>query len=281
MEPKLLSAERFVDCRIGISYRYVYSSTEYLRPHFHDYYEIFILLEGSVLHLVNGSTVPLEAGDVVFIRPHDTHDYVYGDSRGFDMLNITFTQETVKELFSFLGEGFEAERLTSPYLPPTLSLSDAEREELARRMTDIKLIGEDRPERLRTALRMLIFWLITEIFAKARNSAQGSAPGWLSSLRKDLKADGNFIEGIKAIPALTDKSREHVSRSMKKYYGETVSEYINGLRLSYISNMLRHSDHKIVDIIFESGFNSVPWCCKCFKEKYGVTMQEYRQKSPK
>ena len=51
MEPKLLTAERFVDRETGCSYRYVHSSTEYFRPHFHDYYEIFILMEGEAKHL--------------------------------------------------------------------------------------------------------------------------------------------------------------------------------------------------------------------------------------
>ena len=64
---------------------------------------------------------------------------------------------------------------------------------------------------------------------------------------------------------------------MKKYYGVTVSEYINDLRLNYISNMLQYSNHNILDIIFESGFNNVSWCCECFKKKYGASMSEYRK----
>ena len=94
-----------------------------------------------------------------------------------------------------------------------------------------------------------------------------------------MKNDGNFIKGASVIPDLCDKSREHVSRSMKKYYGVTVSEFVNGLRLNYVANMLRHSDHNILDIIFESGFNNVSWASKCFTEKYGFTMSEYRKRS--
>ena len=46
MEPKLLTATRFVDTEMGCSYRYVYSDTEYFRPHYHDYFELFVMLEG-------------------------------------------------------------------------------------------------------------------------------------------------------------------------------------------------------------------------------------------
>ena len=93
MEPKLLTAVRFVDSTCGISYRYVYSDTEYFRPHFHDYYEVFLLLEGAVTHHVNGHAVPLGRGSLVFIRPNDTHDYLLRAGERFSMLNLTATRD--------------------------------------------------------------------------------------------------------------------------------------------------------------------------------------------
>ena len=68
MEAKLLTADRFVDLQTGFLYRYVLSDTEYFRPHYHDYYEIFILLDGNANHLVNGTVVPLKKNDMVFMR---------------------------------------------------------------------------------------------------------------------------------------------------------------------------------------------------------------------
>ena len=53
MEPKLLTAERFVDLQTGISYRYVYSETERFRPHYHDYCEIFLVLSGGIGNIID------------------------------------------------------------------------------------------------------------------------------------------------------------------------------------------------------------------------------------
>ena len=44
MEPKLLTASRFVDQMTGIGYRYIHSDTEYFRPHYHDYFEVFLIV---------------------------------------------------------------------------------------------------------------------------------------------------------------------------------------------------------------------------------------------
>lgn len=277
MEPKLLTAERFVDMRMGISYRYVHSDTEYFRPHYHDYYEIFILLEGEALHLVNGEKIPLEKGVAVFVRPEDTHDYICIDKKKFDMLNITFTSETVDGIFGFLEDGEGRESIISLGLPPMRKLSEVEMQRITDKMTDIRLIDDNDTDRLRRALRVLVFELVADVFLQRREGEDRNVPQWLSRLCEELREDRNFIEGIAAIPRLTDKSREHVARSMKRYCGVTVSEYINDLRLNYIANMLQHSNHNILDIIFEAGFNNVSWCCKCFKKKYGVSMSDYRK----
>ena len=92
MTPKLLTAERFIDMRSEISYRYVLSDTEYFRPHYHDYFELFLMLDGSAVHFVNGDEIKLSKGTAVFVRPNDTHDFVCKNGKTFSMLNITFTQ---------------------------------------------------------------------------------------------------------------------------------------------------------------------------------------------
>ena len=91
-----------------------------------------------------------------------------------------------------------------------------------------------------------------------------------------IKRDGNFALGSEYFFGLSDKSREHISRTLKKHTGMTVSEYINSLRLNYIANILRNSNYSISQIIFDSGFNNISWASECFKQKYDMTMSEYR-----
>ena len=76
--------------------------------------------------------------------------------------------------------------------------------------------------------------------------------------------------------ALSGRSREHLSRSMKKYMNTTISEFINDLRLNYIANMLRNSNKKISDIIFDSGFNTLSLASTLFVKKYGMNMRQFR-----
>ena len=276
MEAKLLTAERFVDMRTEISYRYVYSDTEYFRPHYHDYCEVFLILEGHARHLVGDRVTDLHTRDLVFIRPSDTHDYVSCDGKGFSMLNITFTLQTVQQLFSYLAEGFDADGLMNAAQPPCVRLTAGEFDAVCARMTAIGAIAQEEYMGRKTALRMLLFEMFTRYFS-GYQSGGSQVPLWLDALCAQMRRDGSFVEGSEKLFAMTDRSREHVCRSMKKYMGVTVSEFINDLRLNYISSMLRSSDHTIAQIVFESGFNNLSWATELFKKRHGMSMGEFRK----
>lgn len=276
MEPKLLTAERFVDQEIGCSYRYVYSETERFRPHWHEYYEVFLMLEGSVIHKVNGATFPLSKGSLVFVRPNDCHDYLTNKNTSASFVNITYSQETVEDVLSYLGEGFLGKNLLQVPYPPDVQLSDYEFERFNRKMQNIRALAPGDSQRRKTMLRMLLFDVLTRHFSEI-DAGQEAVPLWLEEMCAAIKKNGGFTRGMDYFLSLTDRSREHVSRCMKKYMGMTVSEYINSLRLNYITNMLRNSNHDITEIIFESGFNNISWASEQFKKKYGMTMREYRK----
>lgn len=276
-EAKLLTEARFVDTRVGCGYRYVYSDTEYFRPHYHEYYELFLLLDGTVTHEINGERVPLGKGDLVFVRPSDIHDYHLEEGERFSMLNITVGKSTAESLFSYLGAGFCAEALLSARLSPSVRLNESDFVHVMLQMNGIRAIGEEETERLSTALRILLFRMFTRFFGNYKESHKDEAPAWLLALCREMERGDNYIYGTERMLALTNKSREHLARSMKKYMGVTLSEFVNGLRLNFAANMLRNSNHAIAEIVFESGFGNISWASTLFERRYGMTMSAYRK----
>lgn len=76
---------------------------------------------------------------------------------------------------------------------------------------------------------------------------------------------------------LSNCSRGHLCRCMKKYYNTNPTDYINDIRLSYIANQLTVSNQSIAQICFEAGFNNVGYMYRLFKEKYGITPSKYKR----
>lgn len=275
MEAKLLTAQRFVNMETGISYRYVYSETEYFRPHYHDYFEIFLVLSGSARHLVNRQEYRLQPRNLVFVRSSDIHDYV-SDGDGYSMLNITFTRQTLQELFAFLGDGFPAYALLNAPQPPQVLLTAEAFESISTRMTAVRTMDASDTPALKTALRILLLELFFRHFSGFVGE-EDRTPQWLDTACEQIRRSGRFVGGSEAFFALTGRSREHVCRCMKQYKGITVSEFINDLRLHYIANMLRYSNHSVAQIVFASGFNNLSWASTLFKKKFGITMAAYRK----
>ena len=76
---------------------------------------------------------------------------------------------------------------------------------------------------------------------------------------------------------LSQKSREHLARSLKQYFDVTPSEYINELRLNYASNLLIHTNTPVLKICYDSGFQSPSYFYKVFNKKYEMSPNEFRK----
>ena len=186
MEAKLLTAERFVDKISECSYRYVISTTEYFRPHYHDYYELFVILDGTAYHNVNGNEIKLTKGDMVFIRPDDIHNYSCENNKTFSMMNITLSTKTVSDMFSFLGDAFPSATLNNAILPPNIHLSNKELDWFNLRMDSICAIEGEKKQELKTAMRILLFKIFTRFFSDIDSSKEGT-PVWLDELLDNMR----------------------------------------------------------------------------------------------
>jgi len=277
MEVKLLTADRFVDQESGCGYRYVKSQSEYFRPHYHDYYEVFFTLDDGIIHVVNDTRQHLHTGSLVFIRPRDIHDYLHDDGQEFSFVNLTYTRRTVEELFAFLGEGFPSKALLGSPLPPAALLSERDFLHFQHRLEALCAISIDDKAGIRLHMRMLLFEIMTRYFSGFESPFGESAPEWLELLCERMKQDKNFVFGLDRMVEFSQKSREHLARCMKKYYGISATEYINNLRLIYIANMLQNSNHSVLDICYESGFQNLSWAYTLFKKKYGVSPNNFRK----
>src|SRR5690606_30040058 len=68
----------------------------------------------------------------------------------------------------------------------------------------------------------------------------------------------------------------YLSKVYKLETGEGISEYLSRLRMEAAAHMLRNTSEKIYEISTRVGYNKTSYFIKVFKERYGVTPQEYR-----
>lgn len=274
-----LTPDSCIDIEAECLYRYVYGDNDVFFPHCHEFYEIFITVSGTVTHFINGVTEKLPEGSLVFIRPNDIHAYIYDSpqSNKTAYINLTFTCETVKLLFDYLSDTFPSDHLLSCDMPPMLKLNNIEKKRLLNQIGELNIVNWQDKNALKLRMRAILADIFVRYFSNSADYSQEAIPSWLSQVLSSMEQPDNFIIGIGKMVDLSKKSREHLSRCLKKYCGVTPSEYINELRLNYASNLLIRTNTSILEICFACGFQSASYFYKTFKNKYFLSPNEFRK----
>ncbi|MDO5310899.1 MAG: AraC family transcriptional regulator, partial [Clostridia bacterium] len=184
-----------------------------------------------------------------------------------------------KSVFAFTETEIPVNELCSCAFPPTIYLSHTECKKVENLFQTINYIPGDKHIEKRLQCKFILINLFSKYFIRFNSSPSDSdIPSWLSGAYEQMKSVKNFREGTPAMIKLCGKSYEHVSRSIKKYYGTTLTEYINTLRLNYAANLLTNTNYTLTDIYLECGFNSPSYFSSSFKNHYGLSPYEYRKK---
>ena len=267
----------------GCFYQYVYGHKDIFYPHSHEYYEIFLTVTDGVHHWINGRETVLPAGNLVFIRPDDTHGFVYNDEASLktEYINLAFTKEIAQSLFSYLSsEDFPVQKLLSSPFPPCAILSPTAKERLLLLLSRLNTINWKDKIALKLKVKTILAEVFVQHFYDMPDYDSNPAPHWFMHLLGEMEQVENFTAGTERMTQLSRKSREHLSRITKKYLDLTPSEYINKLRVNYAANLLLNSNNSIIDICYLCGFQNLGYFYKVFRKEYGLSparfLHEYK-----
>ncbi len=274
-----LYSEELIDPDIEFHYAFHRSFRDITAVHTHNFYELFVVVKGEVLHTVNGRTQLLGEGTLMFMRPTDVHYYQPSEGKECHLINLAFREGTVEELFNYLGRGFPSEHLLHRPVPPKVMLSANEKDILAAKLEHLNTVPRDQKNRIRLTLRILLFEIFTKYFSAESGDGERQFPEWLDSLLYEVQKKENFVRGIGSIYELSQRTPEHISRVFRKYLKTTPTDYINQLRLHYAANLLSNSDESVTSISMEAGFETVSHFYHLFKKQLKMSPAAFRRKT--
>ena len=270
----IIKAKEHLHPKTEYKCRYVKSSTENFTKHTHDYFELFLVIKGKGKHTVGDTTQIILPSALLFIRDFDEHKYTRIPGESFEFINLSFSKNTFEAMFRFFDNKTLKNVLLNAKMPPMVMVSEREKEKLFYAMSE--LLDNEEIQNAKIKCRTLLAKIFTEYFINY-SEEQSGIPLWLEMSYEKMLKPINFIKGPERMVELSGKTREHLSRSMKKYYKQTVSEFVNGLKLNHSANLLLSSDFSIIDICFECGFENLSWFYRKFEEKFGCTPKVYRK----
>ncbi len=247
-----------------------------LLEHNHDYYELMLVDQGQVHHWINGVEELLGRGHLVFIRPSDTHALQGVPGTGARILNVMFRQETAVHLverydIELAGRFFWHNGL----LPAALRLHGPQ---LERAVNSLQMLQTS--HRSLARIENYLLSVITHVL-DAGEEIDDRAPAWLLAACRAAREPRIFRQGANGFLAEAGRSHEHVCRQTRRYLGLSPTQYINRIRVQHAAMLLAGTDRSLSDLASYCGFENLSYFHRLFRQQYGTTPNNYRQRHRK
>ena len=242
-------------------------------PHSHDYYEIFLVEEGPLLHHINGACETVYPDTMVFIRPEDQHFFARKDKGTVQFFNLAFAEDQFHRAMELaqqcIPQVADLPMKRQVVLPHELSRL------LLRRMKWLRDVNKWVPAAVPETEGVTLLAEMIVLFAMDSGNAH-VVPFWLRKACDAMYRPENLAAGIPRLVELSGKTQEHVTRSMRKYMGQTPSAFVNAIRLERVAEALATTERPIFDIMLDVGFQNTSHFNKLFKDKYHMSPRKYR-----
>lgn len=240
--------------------------------HWHNFFEIEMIMDGEGVQTLNGTDYPLRRGCVTLLSPTDFHAVNPSAENPLHLYNIMFHESMLSDAF------FNA--LASHAENTILYLSENEFAELTdlHRILKNEYQKEDayKSEFLHNALECIIILLsrklnfVQETHGEPQKNDIQKAVLYMQLHFKEHPTLAETAESVHLHP-------NYFSQRFKEVTKKTYSAYLTHLRLSYAKKLLGSTGLTVTEICFASGFTSLSNFLKVFRDNTGITPSAYRE----
>lgn len=254
--------------------------------HRHNYIEVIYMCQGTTMHIIDGHKVLLEEGDLLFLNPH-AEQGIFPAKATDIAVNFIILPEFFDTAFSMMGEEENALR---DFLIGTLSGNNELSSYLYFHVSDILQVqnlienmvwtifynmGNKRSCNQITMgllfLQLLNYMDKMEIGSgKFQTELTGAVLGYI----EEHYRNGSLSE----LAELLKYDVYWLSREIKKYTGKTYKELLQEKRMNQARYLLAHTKLSVNQIIALVGYENNSYFYRKFREKYGETPKDYRER---
>lgn len=238
------------------------------RLHFHDFYELSAIYEGTSRFLVNGSLFTMEKRSIQLIRPSDYHWQQTGEGEHIRYYNLTFSSE-------FLSEAMQSE-LEKGQEPLCVTAKAGEWDGILKLLQKTCEVFRQAPDDalgrifIRSSIEMLCVFLLKGQDGGNRPQVQVAQ----EAVRRAIVYIGQkYREPISLadVAKAAGLSPTYFSAVFHRTMGVSFSGYLAEYRLRVAKRYLAAGELPVKQIAAVCGFTSYSYFVTVFKNCYGYT----------
>ena len=237
--------------------------------HWHDCFEIELILKGNCKEVVNGYEIPVKVGDAVLVSPTDLHELK--DINNLTIYTVMFDLEIPdSELLNKIllnDDNFISCSLKDEDLKYIISTLDYACQKSIKKEPDYKRFVNNSINQL---LSMMLYQTEKTI-SKEKDLSIRTAAFY-------IKRHFRENPSLKEVAQSANLDEAYFSVKFHETMGVTFKKYLNDMKLNCASKTLINTDFPVSDVCYESGFESISHFHREFKKKYGLSPREFRTK---
>ena len=242
--------------------------------HTHDFYELLWVQNGKLRHHLAAGHQDWAEGTLLFIRPGDSHA-LQGRSDEAFVVSITLHADLIGAIAArhpaLPGRLFWA---TTP--DPVILHRDSHQ---MATLNQAALVLE-RSRRDALAAEAFLLPLCHEL-TDGPVGLPADAPDWLVAACAAARDPRVFVNGAAGFARIAGRAHPHVSRTMRRFLGQSPSDYINTQRMGFAARRLSGSGDTLAEIAAECGIPNLSHFHKLFRAHHGLTPSHYRRQFQK
>jgi AraC-like DNA-binding protein len=259
----------------------VWGSDEEHDLHVHDCLEIGIVLKNELEYRFNDHTYFGRPGDVFLCRPFEPHWSFSKPDKPFECILVLFTPSAVNKIpdGNQLLKPFYTAQGVQPLIPANTIYAKAIRKAAT--------LAMEAQEQETEYLMTIQFMHFIDILLQVNQFVKESQSKDIDKLSPSeiVEAVGYMLNhyheplDIEKLSWQVGLGRTMFFREFRLLTGLTPNEFLNRLRIQSASDLLRSTNKSMIDLAFESGFQSLSAFNKQFKRYTGLSPREYRKKN--
>ena len=254
-----------------------YRHTEF---HLHDFFEIYIFLNGNAKYFIEKTIYPLSFGDILITNNTEIHKSVVIPGKIYDIISIQINPELIKELNSKNYNLLNCFINRPNWKNNKILLPKKDIDNFLLLLNNIESVYNSTS----AGNEILLVSLIMQLLIILNKNFKGSNTNYENilipyNLIPILEYIDFYLYDDLSLDTLEKKfniNKYYLSRLFKTTFNSTIHEYIIFKRLSIAKRLLKNGKN-VTEACHLSGFNDYSHFIRIFKNHFGISPGQFKK----
>lgn len=238
--------------------------------HHHDFYEVYLLIEGELDYVVDGRKYKLNSGNILLIRPNQLHQPIFENlDQKYERYVFWISKNLLKseKIYENISEN-------SSYIS---SIASTEKSAIIA-LSDLLIYNQNTHKKSSSDIDNSIADLLLKIFERLFAETE---PAKFQPIHTGLEAVIQYIDESIEKPINLDEltqvaflTKYHLCRQFKQKIGVSIYQYSLKKKLLLANNLIKNNI-PVTKVYSKCGFGNYSSFYRAFTKEYGMSPQQY------